>query len=172
MGLTDMGDGNETQRGPRGRVREVKAKMARIAGVSPLVRKTVLELYKAGTKRFPEIAKAVREKTGQGIRFPGIGKILRKLRKVKPRKARRKARGAGRPRGGRRGPGRPKGSGRTPGFLVVLPDGRGEKILKLVTPAEVKSRINRFAAKGGDPAGVLVYARRRVKVSRSVEVTL
>ncbi|MEK7271056.1 MAG: hypothetical protein AAB215_08985 [Planctomycetota bacterium] len=155
--------------------------MAKI-GVSAAVNKVIVEAYKAGTRRFPLIATAVREKTGEKVGFSMIAKVLAKVRKVKPVVQRKRGpgrpkssgkRGPGRPKGsGKRGPGRPKNSGHEANFLLILPARAGGKVVKLATAAEVKVQISRFALKGGDPGAALVYARRPVKIARTVEVSL
>ncbi len=131
------------------------------------------EAYASGIRRFGSISKAVFQATGQKIQFPAIAKALKGLREKAAPKA-KGSRGPGRPRGARKGrrPGRPKSVAAVgAAFLLDLP-GSGKGLVKADSVAEVKSRLTAFIAKGGEPSKAAVYARRLVKIERSITVSL
>ncbi len=151
------------------------------------VEKAVDEAYKSGIHRYSDIAKSVKKATGQPISFSGIAKILkggsgqpslhRGLHTKAAATPKKGKRGPGRPKG-KRGPGRPKGSGRrgrpsmatagAAGFLIV----QGRKIAKAASVADVKARLARILAKTDSLEGVEVYERRKVKIERTVAISL
>ena len=174
----------------RGRPKGSKnRKAAKRGGRSASVEKAIVEAYKAGIRRFGSIMKAVKKATGQIVRFPAIAMALKSVRPAKaaaaPKKAKRGSgrpkvkRGPGRPKGAKRGPGRPKGSGRGRGrppkaaagaseFLIL----QGRKVTKAGSVADVKARLERIVAKTDSLEDVEVYERRKVKIERTVEVSL
>jgi len=139
-------------------------------------------ITEAGKVKFREIQKAVKHQFGKGMFMPQLSSLIRSIRPdlaKPPRKAGKKKRGPGRPKGSgrRRGPGRPPGSGRRgPGrppkatasgmFLVKL----GRKLSLAASRDRVQSLIDKMVAAGQSLGRLKVYALTKVGVSTRVTI--